>query len=463
MKNYKKLLAAALAVSMTASLTACGSGDSGATDTTAATEEITTTEKTEWTGDNIAVETEEGELDTDVDISGKTLKWMGIYDLNPTNDAPERSAELALFEDTYGASIEYIPTTSDKRFDDLATAIVGGTSPDIFIYEWRTFPYDISKGQYQPIDSLIDWEDPMWADVKGEADKFVWNGERYIAPLGYATSDTQILMYNQRIVEEEGFDDPYELYLNGEWDWDTFTGMMKTFVEVDPSTRYGIGGWWANAFVYTAGETMVTYDGTSFTNNMNSAKIERAQGVLEDVFKNNLIKRGWIGPESAFTTNDLLFYGMGTWAYNGAAESMPDDTIGIVPFPKDPESDQYYVSNKINAYMWVKGSENGDVVKAWLNCNRLVNYEEKYTEVTKQKFLENNAGWTSEMYDVLMDFYDSDKFTQAYDYGYGLSTLMGDEVMPILYEGIANEISESWIQTRDSYAVIVDEEIAAYN
>lgn len=463
MKNLKKMLAAALAVSVTASLTACGAGNDGAADTSAPAEEITTTEKTEWTGDNIAVETEEGELDTEVDISGKTLKWMGIYDLNPTNDSPERSAELALFEDTYGASIEYIPTTSDKRFDDLATAIVGGTSPDIFIYEWRTFPYDISKGQYQPVDSLIDWEDPMWADVKGEADKFIWNGEHYIAPLGYATSDTQILMYNTRIVEEEGLDDPYELYLNGEWNWDSFTGMMKTFVEVDPSTRYGIGGWWANAFVYTAGETMVTYDGSKFTNNMNSAKIERAQGVLEDIFKNNLIKRGWIGPETAFTTNDLLFYGMGTWAYNAAAESMPDDTIQIVPFPKDSESEDYYVSNKINAYMWVKGSENGDVVKAWLDCNRLVNYEEKYTEVTKQKFLENSKGWTPEMYDVLMEFYDSDKFVQAYDYGYGLSSLMGDEVMPILYEGISNEQAENWIQIRDAYSIIVDEEIAAYN
>lgn len=466
MKNYKKLLAGAVALSLTASLTACGGGDTGAAaggETTAASEDITTTEKTEWTGDNIAVETEEGELSTDVDISGKTLKWMGIYDLNPTNDSPERSAELALFEDTYGASIEYIPTTSDKRFDDLATAIVGGTSPDIFIYEWRTFPYDISKGQYQPVDSLIDWEDPMWAEVKGEADKFVWNGEHYIAPLGYATSDTQILMYNTRIVEEEGLEDPYELYQAGEWNWDAFTGMMKTFVEVDPAARYGIGGWWANAFVYTAGETMVTYDGSKFTNNMNSPKIERAQGVLEDIFKNNLIKRGWIGPESAFTTNDLLFYGMGTWAYDAAAQSMPDDTIQIVPFPKDSESEDYYVSNKINAYMWVKGSENGDVVKAWLDCNRLVNYEEKYTEVTKQKFLENSKGWTPEMYDVLMEFYDADKFVQAYDYGYGLSSLMGDEVMPILYEGIANEISESWIQTRDAYAVIVDEEIAAYN
>ena len=460
MKNHKRIAAGLLAAVSVFSLTACGGSGSG--DTTTA--DVTTTAKTEWTGDNIEVTAEEGELSTDVDISGKTLKWMGIYDLNPTNDSPERSAELALFEDTYGASIEYIPTTSDKRFDDLATAILGGTSPDIFVYEWLTFPYGISKGQYQPIDSLIDWEDPMWADVKDTADKFIWKGEHYIAPLGYAFSDTQVLMYNQRLVEEEGLEDPYEMYLNGEWDWNAFEDMMKTFVENGSgSDRYGIGGWWANAFVYTAGETMVTYDGEKFTNNLNSGNIERAQAVIEDIFKSNLVKRGWIGGESAFTSNDLLFYSMGTWAYNAAANSMPDDTIQIVPFPKNPDLDEYYVSNKVSAYMWVKGSENGDVVKAWLDCNRLVNYDEKYKEITKEKFLTNNSGWTSEMYDIAMDFYDSDKFTQAYDYGYGLSTYMGDEVMRILYEGIVNELSENWIQTRETYSSIIDEEIAAYN
>lgn len=461
MKNYKKLAAALMALTMTASLTACG-GNSGDEGSASVTEDITTTEKTEWTGDNIEVSADDGALSTDVDISGKTLKWMGIYDLNPTNDSPERSAELALFEDTYGASIEYIPTTSDKRFDDLATAILGGQSPDIFVYEWRSFPYDISKGQYQPIDSLIDWEDPMWADVKDVADQFTWKGEHYIAPLGYAFSDTQVLMYSREMVEEQGLDDPWELYEAGEWDWNAFLDTMKTYVENNPD-NYGIGGWWANAFVYTAGETMVTYDGEKFHNNMNSAAIEHAEGVLEDIFKNNLIKRGWIGPEAAFTSGDLLFYSMGTWAYNGASESVPEQTIQIVPFPKNPDSDSYYVSNKVNAYMWVKGSENGDVVKAWFDCNRLVNYDEKYTEITKQKFLENNKGWTSEMYDITMDFYDSDKFTQAYDYGYGLSTYMGDEVMSVLYEGIANEISENWVQTRDTYSSIVDEEIAAYN
>lgn len=460
MKNHKRIAAGLLAAVSVFSLTACGGSGSG--DTTTA--DVTTTAKTEWTGDNVEVTAEEGDLSTDVDISGKTLKWMGIYDLNPTNDSPERSAELALFEDTYGASIEYIPTTSDKRFDDLATAILGGTSPDIFVYEWLTFPYGISKGQYQPIDSLVDWEDPMWADVKDTADKFIWKGEHYIAPLGYAFNDTQVLMYNQRLVEEEGLEDPYEMYLNGEWDWNAFEDMMKTFVENgNGSDRYGIGGWWANAFVYTAGETMVTYDGEKFTNNLNSGNIERAQAVIEDIFKSNLIKRGWIGGESAFTSNDLLFYSMGTWAYNAAANSMPDDTIQIVPFPKNPDLDEYYVSNKVSAYMWVKGSENGDVVKAWLDCNRLVNYDEKYKEITKEKFLTNNSGWTSEMYDIAMDFYDSDKFTQAYDYGYGLSTYMGDEVMSILYEGIVNELSENWIQTRETYSSIIDEEIAAYN
>lgn len=206
-KTTSKILAGILAAASAASFAACSSDDSGSGNA----ETTTTTAKTEWTGDNIEVTADEGALDTDVDISGKALKWMGIYDLNPTNDSPERSAEVALFEDTYGASIEYIPTTSSTRFDDLATAILGGSSPDIFIYEWRTFPYDINKGQYQPVDSLIDWSDPMWADVKDEADKFIWKGEHYIAPLGYSFNDTQILMYNTTMAEEEGIEDPYEL------------------------------------------------------------------------------------------------------------------------------------------------------------------------------------------------------------------------------------------------------------
>ena len=82
--NYKKLTAGILALSLTASLTACGgSSDSGsATTGDTTTADVTTTAATEWTGDDIEVDALDETLD--VDISGKTLKWLGIYDLNPT-------------------------------------------------------------------------------------------------------------------------------------------------------------------------------------------------------------------------------------------------------------------------------------------------------------------------------------------------------------------------------------------
>lgn len=454
--DYKKIIAGTTAITLLASLTACGAEPENTVP------DVTTTAATEWTGDNIEVEALDESSAVDVDIEGKTLKWLGFYDLNPTNDSPERSPELALFEDTYGAKIEYIPTTSDAAYDALATSILGGNSPDIFVYAWRVFPCDIAKGQFQPIDSLIDWTDPKWADVKDVADQFIYKGEHYIAPLSYSFNDTQVLMYNKTTMESEGFDDPYELYLKGELDWDKFTNMMKEFAE-NGENRYGIGGWWANALVFTSGETVVTYDGEKFSNNIRSEAIERAQFVIEDICKNNLVKLGWIPGESAFVDDDLLFYSMGTWAYNAAALSCPDDVIQIVPFPKDPKNDNYYVSNKLNAYMWVKGSENGDCVKAWLDCNRIVNYEDSYKQATKDKFLANNAGWTSEMYDTAMSLHDKTKFIQGYDYGYGISSEMELTFMPAIYQGIADQMFESWVQAREECSGIIDEEIKVYN
>ncbi len=457
-----RILAGIMAMTVVASFASCSSdGGSGSADDTTAT---TTTAKTEWTGDNIEVTVAEEAVDSEVDISGKTLKWMGFYDLNPTNDSPERSTEVAILEDTYGAKIEYIPTTTTTQYDDLATAILGGSPPDIFIYSDRNFPYDISQGRFQSVDPLIDWEDPMWADVKGTADKLSWNGEHYIAPLCYSFNDFQLLMYDKTRVEEESLDDPYEMWLEGNWNWNTFIDLMNTYVE-QGTDRYGICGYWANAFVYTSGDTLVTYDGDKFTNNLYSAKIEKAMHGLEDIWAHTLVKRGWFQNDVFDNGGETLFYGMGTWAYNSVAETYPDDVIQIVPFPRDPDQDVDYVAKRIVAYMWVKGSQNDDVVKTWLDINRMVNYDPQYTQVTKDKFLKNNAGWTEETYDFVMGFNDDEKYIFAYDYGSGISpTMTGDNgVIRTLYDGIANEQFESWTQAREEYMNIVDEELAVYN
>lgn len=462
-KTYSRILAGILAAASVVSLSACSDSGDGTTDATTA-ESTTTTAKTEWTGDNIEVTVAEDAVNTDINIEGKTLKWMGFYDLNPTNDNPERSPEVAILEDTYGAKIEYIPTTTDQQYNDLATAVLGGSSPDIFVYDFRAFPYDISKGMYQPIDSLVDWNDPLWADVKDAADNFVWNGEHYVAPFSYRFDDYVILMYNRTTVEEMGVEDPYELYLENKWDWDAFMNIMDEFQGGDENL-YGISGFWANSFVYTAGDVMVNYDGSKFSNNLYSAKIEKAQRVISDMFARGLIKRGWVGPEAAFPTNDCLFYAMGTWAYNSAAESMPDDVIQIVPFPRNPDLDDYYMNKVLFSHMWVKGSDNADCVKVWFDINRMVNSEEQYLKIKKEKYLANNTAWTSDMYDLVYSFSDDEKFIAPYEFGLGISEAMqGDSgYIRFLYECIYNEQYESWEQAREEYMNIIDSELAIYN
>lgn len=455
-RTTAKILAGILAAASAASFASCADSSSGGAETT------TTTEKTEWTGDNIEITIDEDAIDDTIDIHGKSLKYLGFVDPNPTNDSNERSAALALFEDTYGAKIEFIYTTNPERFDALANLISSGNSPDIFSYEWRTFPNDISQGRYQSVDSLIDWSDPMWADVKDAADLFMWNGEHYIAPFGYDFDNTQVLMYNKTTVEEEGLDDPYELYLEGKWDWNVFVDMMKTYVE-QGDDRYGICGWWENAFVYTAGDTIISYDGKTFKNNLYSAKIERAQNVMRDIYVNDLYKcDDWYQGDKVFKERPPLFYAMGTWAYNDVAKSCGDDILQIVPFPRDPEQDTDFFSTSISSYMWVIGSDNADCVKAWLNVNRLVNYDPQYTDVVKEKYLKNHPYWTSEMYDVTMNFFDPKKFTFSFDHGFGFGPDM-DKIMEHLYYDVAKGKSESWVQLREEHKNEVDSQIAKYN
>ena len=75
----------------------------------------------------------------DPDIKGQTIYWLADYDINPKNNQ-DRSVALSLFEDKYGAKVEYVSCTSDTKFDTLASRILGGDPVDMFPYEWDAVP-----------------------------------------------------------------------------------------------------------------------------------------------------------------------------------------------------------------------------------------------------------------------------------------------------------------------------------
>lgn len=44
-------------------------------------------------------------------------------------------------------------------------------------------------------------------------------------------------------MEDNGYDDPAELFKEGKWNWDTFTEMCLDFTDAE-SDKYALDGWY---------------------------------------------------------------------------------------------------------------------------------------------------------------------------------------------------------------------------
>ncbi len=117
------------------------------------------------------------------DGNSGTIKWLLAVD--------GKSAEqYKIFtSETYGGTIDYISCASGTAyFEKMGILIAADDSPDIVSYEWKSFPYSISKNLYGPLDGLIDLESPLWSGMADIVDSFAYNGKRYYYPYRIATN-----------------------------------------------------------------------------------------------------------------------------------------------------------------------------------------------------------------------------------------------------------------------------------
>lgn len=474
MKNLKRILAGVLAFSMIFTATACGNGeDSDAKTTTTESEEDylkTYTNKVE-------VDTNASILDEITTLPGgeeSTILYMGENDINPTKANPEMSVELKLFE-SKGGKIEFSRVTNAQRFDKLAEAIISQQNvPDIFKYEWLAFPSQIIQERYQPVNDIVDFDSALWADVKDTAEQYCFKGDYYVAPLDFVPS--AMIFYDKDSIEAEGLDDPYELYLQGEWNFDAMHSIMSEWVSngSEDDVRYGINGFFKPHIVQQTGQTMITKDGDTFINNTANADIEKAENWLYEITKENLVLGGWIGSARDCFTQNCLFYGMGEWAATGTGTPKEDENWGVVPMPQYTDNPQQITTSDMTAYMWIKGSTKADAVKCWFECYRASKTDPSYVEANKETFFTNNPNWTEEMYQVKMDIVSSD-YLQIFDYGFGVSSALGDRnafdgnqcLIDALYGDVTvideEGVQKSWTQVRDQYNTIINSEVDGLN
>lgn len=494
MTSTKRILSGLLAAGMILSLTACDeepavSGGNSAGNTPGASA-VTTTAATTTTDpdDNAPTDAEIKEVGTDAytpDGNSGTIVWLGYYDLITDGSASE---QYKIFNsELYGGDIEYVSTTSGTAyFEKLATMISSDDSPDIVRYEWQSFPTGMSKNMYEPLDGEIDMTSPLWSDMAETAERFAYKGKHYYYP--YRITTNFALNYNRKSLEEYALDDPYDLYMNNQWTWDTFKQLLIDWCSADDS-HIGYAGEGAMSFIATTGTSLVKVqeDGTA-RNNISDINVSRAMEYCADLYRNGLTYQNeigdWVSPQLLADNSDrILFLGMNPeWTYGAAAgqvQNKPgaaDDIcntvsdFAFVPFPRDPQADKYYIAYDTFGYLVAKGAKNKKGALDWINLCRVyetdpavnatkkqeaINPEPVYFTSGKYEGLQKWAlVWDERQYDLWQDMMDPSKFSFTFDDCWGFNDDLKTICNTILFDPMFH--GESFTKLSAEYSPVID-------
>lgn len=489
MRALKKILCVSMAAVMIAGLTACDDesapAESANNPVTATTPATTTTKDPD---ENAPTDAEIKQVGTDAytpDGNSGKITWLGYYDLETDGSAVEQYKIFT--SDLYGGEIEYVSCQSGSDyFEKMSIMIAADDSPDIVRYEWKSFPNGMSKNLYEPLDDDIDITSPLWKDMADVAEDFAYNGKHYYYP--YRITTNYAINYSRKAIEEYSLPDPYDLYMENNWTWDTFKQILVDWCNADEN-HIGYAGEGGMSFIATTGTTLVEVqpDG-SVKNNINDINVSRAMEFCSDLYRSGLTYQGelgdWVSPQLWAENSDrLLFLGMNPeWTYTAAASQIQNpqgaendicntvSDFAFVPFPRDPTSDKYCIAYDTFGYMVAKGAKNKKGAVDWINLNRVYETDENiistkkkdaispepvyYTSGKYEGYQKWALVWDERQYDLWQDMMDPTKFNFSFDDCWGFSEDMNDVCNTVLFDPLFH--GESFTKLSAEYAPVID-------
>lgn len=408
MKDHKKVLALAAALSMAAGLTSCSSESDGEHGYLM-TSETTTQHTVELNTETLAPEQEEHVANLadslpDVELSNKIVKWMSFYDpWHPSGLGNSKPVSMELFEKKYGGDVEYIETTWATQYDDLATAVLGGEGIDFFP-GIEAVPKCVISGITQSFDEYIDWENPLWKSVKELNDTYAVGGKHYF--MACQSTAGYVVYYNRETIESLGYDDPKDLYEKGEWTMDKFKSMLMDFVDTEAGT-YGLDGWFNQTPLYLAsGVPSISIKDGKMSNNLMDSNLERAMSFQYDLFKNGLVldksQFSWNTQIQFMGEGKELFYIGGFYEVETAPEIWREkfgEGMFFVPIPRDEKADKYYYNAGLDGYNLCSGAGNPEGTARLMECIIASYDDENAVKINDDKH-QADYGWTDEMIEM---------------------------------------------------------------
>ena len=458
MKKARTFISALLLTAMSMSLLSCSSKDKSS---------VSGKELDSAVREEIHQNAAESDLLTGDKLENGEIKWLSDWDINPDGTGKNVPTDLAVFQERYGGTVKYYPCTYNERYDKLTEYISSDEGIDFFYGgNLDAFPRGAIKEMFVPVDDYIDFDSPLWEDVKDVNDQFVWNGKHYMAGV-QATGDAVAVVYNRKTVAEAGLEDPAVLYENGEWTWDTFQEMLESYVDAD-NQKYGIDGWWFEfGLINTTGVPAVSLENNKLVSNLSDPSMERVQNWIYDLYQKGCIAIGvgdfgWETKPAYVGEGKTLFYPIGLYDFyteKSQWQAKYGEDAFFVPMPKDPEADEYYIPTGFESYMFVSGGSNPEGVAKYLDCKRFARLDEDTKAMADKQFMED-YGWTQEMIDMKDSMQELAEENPVIDISRGVSKDCGDLInddLRLTARGVP------WNETYDAMSAAVEKYLDKIN
>lgn len=402
------------------------------------------------------------------ELENKEITFLGAWKRNP-DAGKNKDVALELFQTRYGGVVKDKTVPQADRYDQLAKLVSTGDSPDFFSAgDMDSFPMGAIGGLFKPIDEYIDYSDEWFGSRKALNDKFLYNGNHYVAAIG---PEIDVLMvYNRKILAQNGFDDPYDLLKQNKWNWDTCLDMMRQWCTLG-GEHYATDGWWiSKGFSNSSGVPFIGLEDGVVTNNLRNEQIAKAQEILQTLKKENLAwdfeENNWESNSANVGLGKTMFYPVGYWALTEVntqygLKNYGDTTadIGFVPVPS-PTADTVYIPARINGYMLVSGAKNPVGYQCMMYCEAAASDSDEAEQITKDQYF-NEYGWSEDMWEMRETMYDLLEKNPVFDFYLGISIDMNewldDPSKKAYHQG------ESWTTTMETIFNTVQSEVDKAN
>ena len=361
----KRIVCLVIALLFAFSVAACGGGgDKNSKKTSGKSSDGKSDERVSSGGVSVVVE-EKNVLETDLaksDFGGKSFVFYYWYEYGDIVDR-----KVNLFNKEHNANVKVKVIAGDPR-DVISKAIASGTPYDIIANHAQFFPNSIFADLYEPLEGYIDELDYYNADKPGNGgisktlnNDFTWKNKLYAC--GSAKSVYQFVMYyNKKMFQENGLEDPMELWKKGEWTWEKYMSMAIASTDVANNIGFlqtpSLYEW-----LSMSGLAAVVRTGDQFKENFGSQEIITAtQQYANLLFGNSQISMPVTyhtfqnGKAFTLISNTDAFIYYADLAKKSSAFGRNANNLGAVPIPTGLTKNGMYPAYAAQGYSAAKGA-----------------------------------------------------------------------------------------------------------